>query len=163
MLRNDKGFTFLEIIVALTVLATAILALVQLLSGGMNQATQADRYLTGVYLAQQKLAELELDNFPAESQQGEFSESGDYQWQLTVAPYDSPTNDAGANIQVQKIAMRVFWQDNGQEKEIELVTLNTKGETHAAPVSQLFATGQKTNPQPGKPAPPKNTQPPRSP
>jgi prepilin-type N-terminal cleavage/methylation domain-containing protein len=49
MLRNEKGFTLLEIIVSMTILAMGVLTLVQLFSGSINQAAQAERYLNGVY------------------------------------------------------------------------------------------------------------------
>ncbi len=142
MLRNEKGFTLLEIIAALTILATGILALVYMFSGGLNQASQAGRYLNGVYLAQQKFSQLELDDFKSEALEGVFKNQDAYRWQLEILPYESPLNDEDAHINIQKVSLRVFWEDRSQEKEVQLVSLKTLGETHAAPASQLEPSSQ---------------------
>jgi len=142
MLRNEKGFTLLEIIASLTILATVILTLVQMFSGSMNQATQAKRYLTGVYLAQQKFSQLELDNFKSDTTEGAFENQENYRWQLEIIPYESPLKDEDAHIKIQKVSLRVFWEDRSQEKEVQLVSLKTLGETHAAPASQLEPSSQ---------------------
>jgi len=143
MIRNEKGFTLLEIIVSMTILSVAILALVQLFSGGLNQAAQADRYLNGVYLAQQKFSQLEMENFNSDLLEGEFAGQEAYRWQLTMKPYESPLNNEEAHIQIQEISLRVFWEDQGMEKEVRLDSLRTRGETHSATIQQLETSGQK--------------------
>lgn len=155
MLRNEKGFTLLEIIAALTILATGILALVYMFSGGLNQVSQAERYLNGVYLAQQKFSQLELDNFKSEALEGVFENQDAYRWQLEILPYDSALNDEDARISIQKISLRVFWEDKGLEKEVQLVSLKTLGKTHTAPVGQLDSSFQTTSNAPKAPKAPK--------
>lgn len=145
MFRNEKGFTLLEIIASLTILATAILALIQMFSGSLNQAAQADRYLSGVYLAQQKFSQLELENFDTEIFEGEFEDEEAYRWQLEVLPYESALNNEEARIQIQEISLRVFWEDKGVEKEVRLVSLKTQGETHTASADQLSSSSQKAS------------------
>ena len=156
MLRNEKGFTLLEIIAALTILATGILALVYLFSGGLNQAAQAERYLNGVYLAQQKFSQLELDDFKAEALEGEFENQEAYRWQLEILPYDSALNDENARINIQQVSLRVYWEDEGLEKEVRLVSLKTQGEIHVASVQQLEPTAEKL------PTTPKTSETPKS-
>lgn len=161
MFRNEKGFTLLEIIAALTLLATAILALVQMISGSLHQATQAGRYLNGVYLAQQKFSQLELDDFKSEALEGVFENHEAYRWQLEILPYDSVLNNEEARINIQKIALRVYWEDAGQEKQVQLVSLKTMGETHTAPAHHLdssIKTASPVSPSPKKPNS-KNSQP----
>ena len=155
MLSNEKGFTLLEIIVALTILATAILALVTMFSGGLNQATQAEQYLKGVYLAQQKFNQLDLDDFESEALEGVFEDQESYRWQLEILPYDSALNNEDAGIKIQKLSLSVFWKDAGLEKEVQLVSLNTQGETHTAPVDQLSPTIQGAAPASKTPPAPK--------
>ncbi len=145
MFRNEKGFTLLEIIISMTILSVGILTLVQMFSGGLNQAAQADQYLNGVYLAEQKFSQMELDGFNTGISEGGFGNPETYRWQLEVLPYDSPLNDEEARIQIQKISLRVFWEDKGVEKEVRLVSLKTQGETHTASVNQLETSGQDSN------------------
>ena len=143
MFRNEKGFTLLEIIVSMTILATSVLTLVQLFSGAMNQAAQADRYLNGVYLAQQKFSQLEMDGFNTDDNEGTF-EDEIYRWQLEILPYESPLNSEDARIELQKVSLRVYWEDKNQEREVQLVSLNVLGETHTAPASLLDLSSQTT-------------------
>jgi len=143
MFRNEKGFTLLEIIVSMTILATSVLTLVQLFSGAMNQAAQADRYLNGVYLAQQKFSQLEMDGFNTDDNEGTF-EDEIYRWQLEILPYESPLNSEDARIELQKVSLRVYWEDKNQEKEVQLVSLNVLGETHTAPASLLDLSSKTT-------------------
>jgi len=154
MLRDEKGFTLLETLVAMTILAVTLLTLVQMFSGSMNQAIQADQYQNGVYLAQQKFSQLELDNFKSDITEGGFENQENYHWQLKVSPYESSLNNEEARIQIQKISLRVYWEDRNQEKEVQLVSLKVLGETHAAPARQLesslqtaTAPGSSTTPQ----------------
>jgi prepilin-type N-terminal cleavage/methylation domain-containing protein len=153
MLRNEKGFTLLEIIASMAILATAILTLVQMFSGSLKQGVQADRYLTGVYLAQSKLSQLELENFNAETSglfeknlEGAFENQEGYYWQSQILPYESSLDNQESRIQVRKIVLRVYWNDKGQEKEVQLVTLKTLGETHSATPTQLGSSSQAISP-----------------
>jgi len=155
MLRNEKGFTLLEVIVSLAILAGAILMLVQLFSGALNQAAQADRYLNGVYLAQQKFSQLEMANFKSEFTEGEFENQEGYRWQLEVLPYESPLNNEEARIKIQKVSLRVYWEDRDHEKEVRLVSLKTLGETHVASASQLEPLLQSASTTPKAPEAPK--------
>jgi general secretion pathway protein I len=155
MLHNEKGFTLLEIIVALTILAGGILTLVQMFSGSLNQAAQADRYLNGVYLAQQKFSQLEMDNFESETTEGSFESLENYHWQLEILPYESPLNNEEARIKIQKVSLRVYWEDGNQEKEVQLVSLKTLGETRTASASALESSSQATPAAPKVPEAPK--------
>ena len=137
MLHNEKGFTLLEVIAAVTILAVGILTLVQLFSGSINQATQAERYLNGVYLAQQKFSQLEMDNFQSDATEGTFDNLENYHWQLEVLPYESPLNNEEAHIKIQKVSLRIYWEDGNQEKEVQLVSLKTLGEIRTAPALEL--------------------------
>jgi prepilin-type N-terminal cleavage/methylation domain-containing protein len=150
MLRDKKGFTLLEILASLTILATVVLVLVQLFSGSLNQATQADRYLNGVYLAQQKFSQLEMDDFKTENLAGEFEDQANYRWQLEILPYDSPVNNEDDRIKIEKVSLRVYWEDKAQEKEVQLVSLKVLGETHAAPADQLDPSSKSASNKPKK-------------
>ena len=155
MLHNEKGFTLLEIIVALTILAGGILTLVQMFSGSLNQAAQADQYLNGVYLAQQKFSQLEMDNFKSDIMEGVFENHENYRWQLELLPYESSLNNEEARIEIQEVSLRIYWEDGNQEKEVQLVSLKTLGETHTASASALESSSQAASTTPKVPAAPK--------
>jgi hypothetical protein len=96
-----------------------------------------------------------MDNFKSDITEGSFENPENYHWQLEALPYESPLNNEEARIQIQKVSLRVYWEDNGQEKEVQLVSLKTLGETHAAPANQLEASSQETSTTPKAPEAPK--------
>jgi prepilin-type N-terminal cleavage/methylation domain-containing protein len=156
MLHNEKGFTLLETIAALTILSGGILMLIQMFSGSLNQAAQAERYLNGVYLAQQKFSQMEIDNFQPGTSEGTFEDQEGYRWQLEVIPYKSPLNDEEARIKLEKVSLRVYWDDSNQEKEVQLVSLKILGENHTASLKQLDPLAKPGSPAP-KPKKPKSS------
>ena len=57
--RRDEGFTLLEVLVALVVLATTVVAVLQLFGGGLRLARTAGDHADAALLASAKLADLE--------------------------------------------------------------------------------------------------------
>mgnify|MGYP001412477784 CR=1 FL=1 len=58
MLRDDRGFTLIEVIAAFTVFAVVAIPLIQILVQGDQLATRASRNTIAVNIAQQKMEEL---------------------------------------------------------------------------------------------------------
>ncbi len=76
-----RGFTLLEVLIALAVLTVSLMILVGAQSNSVRMTLQADRILIGTMLAKQKLAELEmfLESEPGFSEQDEIVEEGDFE------------------------------------------------------------------------------------
>ena len=130
--RGDSGFTLLEVIVAMTIMAIGFVAVVELFSGGIRSATLSERYLKGTTLASDKLSELDLGSFDTGSGSGIFKDAPDYRWELEVSPYPTLLNDEEFDVRVAKINIKVLWNDSGNERNVELVTLKMMGETFPA-------------------------------
>ncbi len=128
-INKESGFTLIEIIVALVILATGFLAVVQLFQGGVRLATYSDRYIRGVNLANNKFSELEIINFETEEFTGEFETDPDYRWEYEVAPFASTLNDPGVGIQLNQVTLKVLWAEGSEEKEIQLTSLWPEGNT----------------------------------
>lgn len=81
--RGAEGFTLLEVLIAFTILAVALTALVQAFSQGLRASTVAEDRATAVLLARSKLAEVGR-SIPLE----EGKRGGDYEnglgWQVTI-------------------------------------------------------------------------------
>ena len=143
-LRNDKGFSLLEVIVALLIMAGGFLAVVNLLSGSVRSVDLSSQYLKAVTLANSKMNELEIENFYVDDKSGKFKNEGNYHWDLFIEPYDSRLNDESSGIQLQKILLKIFWDDNGKRRNLELATLRLDGQTYPmtdAKLKQLFKGG----------------------
>ena len=143
-LKNEQGFSLLEVVVALTILAGGFLTVLNLFSGGVLSVSFSDQYLKAVTLANSKINELEMLNFKPIAYEGNFNDEEGYRWEVNIEPYDSPLNEPGSSIQLQKVFLQVLWEDNNETRNVELTTLHMKGQTYPASNSsleKLFAGG----------------------
>lgn len=132
-MKNERGFTLLEIMVALAILGTGFLLVVQLFSGGARLASASDEFLKGVSLANHKFAELEIENFETEATAGVFEQEPGFRWEMEVEPFASPLNNPEAGIQLSQVILKVLWGDGPREKQVQLASLFAQGTTQPAP------------------------------
>ena len=142
--KNEHGFSFLEVVVAIAIMAGGFLVVLNLFSASVRSVDFSGQYLKGVTLANSKINELEILNFEPDEYSGSFKNEESYRWEVDIAPYDSPLNDSDSGIQLQKVLLKVFWEDRGQVLNVELATLHLERKTH--PVSdthleKLFTGG----------------------
>ena len=145
--RNEKGFSLLEVIIALAIMAGGFLAVLNLFSGSVRSVDFSGQYLKAITLANSKMNELEILNFAVDDQTGSFKNEENYRWELDINPYDSEFNNKESNIQLQKVLLKVLWSDNGKPRNIELATLRLEGQTRPVPdtkLEQLFKGGAGT-------------------
>lgn len=120
--RLDHGFTLLEVLVALVVLATAVAAVLQLFGGGLRLARAAGDHTAATLLASAKLGELPEGALPEETVEGN---EGPYRWVRRVVlapdlvPLDPGAPEAG-RLRLARVSVEVRW---GQERALELATL----------------------------------------
>jgi general secretion pathway protein I len=88
-----SGFTLMEVLVALSIMAIVIMAIFRLHSQTIDMARDSDFWVTAPLLAGGKMAEIET-RFPdvAPAGQGDFGDAHPgYTWQATVAEVASET------------------------------------------------------------------------
>lgn len=143
-LKSEQGFSLLEVVVALAIMAGGFLAVLNLFSGGVRSVDYSGQYLKAVTLANSKMSELEIQNFVSETSSGNFKNEENYRWRMDITPYDSELNNPESSIQLQKVLLKVSWNDDGQTRNIELATLHLEGQTYPAgdtKLEQLFKGG----------------------
>ena len=133
---NNDGFSLLEVIVALAIMAMGFVTVLQLFSGSIRSVSLSEQYLKGTTLAHSKLGELEVNNYSVTEYEGIFPDEKNYRWQLQVSPHASPLNSKEKNIQLSEVTLNVLWEDAGKTRDIEFSTLKVDGATH--PVSDSF-------------------------
>ena len=133
---NNDGFSLLEVIVALAIMAMGFVTVLQLFSGSIRSLSLSEQYLKGTTLAHSKLGELEVNNYSITEFEGIFPGEENYQWQLQVSPHTSPLNSKENNIQLSEVTLNVLWEEAGKTRDIELSTLKVDGATH--PSSDSF-------------------------
>jgi general secretion pathway protein I len=112
---EDSGFTLLEVIVALSIIAIALTTLLVSQSQSLSLAGEAKFSTTAVLLAQHKMVELET--MKAEdlvSDSGDFGEDfPDYYWETQINPVSFPGVEEYAD-QFKQIDLNVFFGEKKQ-------------------------------------------------
>ena len=122
--RDDRGFTLLEVVVAVAIAALALVALFQIGSTGLfavDQATLADE---AVERAQSHLAAYTGPG-DAASGESEGDDANGYHWRLSAHPIasqpaSSTSGSGGATL--YDITVVVSWNSRGRHRSVALET-----------------------------------------
>ncbi len=135
LLYPAKGFTLIEVIVSLVIMGISIVTILQLFSGGLRSIKVSDDYLRAAILAQNKMNELESKFNIFINQEGVFEQDDNYHWALSVENYDLAglhpqfenlkDENTEKSIFVDKVKLKVFWNSEHGQREMELVTLKS--------------------------------------
>jgi general secretion pathway protein I len=121
---GQRGFTLIEIVVALLVLSIASAVIFEGFSVGFRNARTADDFAHAVLIAQAKLAPNGVsDPLSAGVRSGE--ESDKYAWTVTVEPIEVASDDGATPSELQPflIGVDVVWRDGRTERTVSLSTL----------------------------------------
>lgn len=121
---NDRGFTLIEIVVALLVLALASAAIFEGFSTGFRSSRTANDFAEAVLIAQAKLAPVGVaEPLAAGVTTGE--EGDKFAWTVHVDPVDAPVEEGAraSSLQPFLVAVDVTWSDGGAERTVSLSTL----------------------------------------
>ena len=132
-ISQDSGFTLLEVVVALSIAALAIVGLFQAASGGLLAVNTAGRVEEAVQRAQSHLAALGRS---AALIQGEFTDDdgGGYHWRLRARPVasrqvaaadGSPTGLAT----LFDVEVAISWPGRSGERSVVLKTMRLSAAT----------------------------------
>ncbi|MEW6618814.1 MAG: prepilin-type N-terminal cleavage/methylation domain-containing protein [bacterium] len=110
--KRNNGFTLIEVIVAITIFAVSVLAILNLFSTILKSTTQIRHYTIGLILAQSKMAEIK-SGLEIESA-GIFKEDDiEYEWSVHTNPTEIKN--------IEEIRLQVTWKGQKAKKNIELV------------------------------------------
>jgi len=124
--KGREGFTLLEVMVAVAIIAMALVAALGSQSQSVTLASEAKFATTAAFLAQWKMAEFETmksedlssdsgdfgDDFPGYGWKAEVEDETikDYQWKAEVG-YVSKEEVKSPSENMKKIELTVFWAD----------------------------------------------------
>jgi general secretion pathway protein I len=117
MRREDRGFTLLEVMVAIALIAIALTAVLGSQSQSVSLAGEARFNTTAALLAQSKMAEMELqdpEDLTADS--GDFEEDfPGYTWNLSVSNvmFERPEN---VSDHLKQVDLTISW---GEDEEFQ--------------------------------------------
>ena len=130
----NRGFTLLEVMVALAILGISITVIIELLSGNLRLARKSEEFSRAVFYGHQLLEELSLkQDYPKNEEQGVFE--GNFRWRYLIEPIPvvSEEQEERYPVRVFKITVNVFWPGKGGEKSLSFETLKTLAKKEESP------------------------------
>ncbi len=118
-LRSRNGFTLIETLVAMVILAMTLGALYQATAGATRNVRIDEHYNYAILLAESLLAEHR--RLPA----GGVSDSGEvqgYQWRVTSSAR-TDEDEQLPGLELHQLEVEVIWDDGGDERDILLTTV----------------------------------------
>lgn len=119
--RRGEGFTLLELMVAVAVLAIALIGVMQVVSQGLNTSRDAADRTVGSELAEQQLTEALMDpELQPGLEEGDFGDDYPrYYWTRRVESTDYPD--------LYRITVEVTWSSGTREHSVDLETCYCPG------------------------------------
>ena len=109
---NGQAFTLLEVMIAVSIIAIALVALFGSQSRSLSNATEAHFNVIAPMLASGKLAELQSEDVAPNNDEGDFGdEFPGYSWTIETenARFDNPEALANLENPLQKVELTVLW------------------------------------------------------
>lgn len=122
MKKRARGFSLLEVIAAILLLAIAFTALMKVAGGSISLARNAADHSEAALWARSLLDTVDI-NAPLHtgSSDGRFDQR--YRWHLVVAPWSPGQADPNAQLRVVKLDLDVFWGGRPRERSAHFSTL----------------------------------------
>ncbi len=124
---KQNGFTLIEVMVAFTIMALGLAALLQAFSSGLRNIGVAESYAVAAMEARSKLAEIgQVIDLEAGQSGGDLDSGGT--WRAVVEPYETGTpgvEEVGVQLKAFSVAVTVTW-DEGRELTLRSLRLATE-------------------------------------
>lgn len=119
----DKGFTLIETLVAISILAISLVVILQLFSGGLKSGKLSDEYTCAIFHAREKMDEILLaEEITQGVVEGEFEDG--FKWKTEIVLVE-PEEDVEGKLPFDafNIKVDVFWGTGGHERHFEISTM----------------------------------------
>lgn len=125
--RVDKGFTLIEVVVALAILGVGLTVIIELFSGGLRLGRASMEYTRAVNYARIKMEETMLKPAVEEGTQEGEADDGTFRWQVGVKKIDLLSIDKSIDykppIDLFQVRIDVFWKSGAKEKSTSVESL----------------------------------------
>jgi general secretion pathway protein I len=128
--RRARGFSLLEVIAAILLLAVAFAALLAVAGSSLDLTARAGERSEAALWARSLLdSAFVLEPIQEGTREGRFDER--YRWKLKVAPWRPDGAAGGGNplLQMYRLDLTVYWGPSGHEREASFSTLRTVART----------------------------------
>jgi len=121
---SNRGFTLIEILVAISILSISLVVIFQLFSGGLKSSRLSDQYTRGIFRAKEKMEEILLStDFAEEETEGEFGDL--FRWKSSIVRMEQAEDEeAKLPFNTFNIKVDVMWYEGDKEKHFAISTMN---------------------------------------
>lgn len=120
MRDRSRGFTLLEVMIALAIMAGSLVVILHSHLLSVNLANRAQGISLAGLLAQEKMEEIIGEGFPEEGEEeGYFQERPHFRWRRAVSEaelFEKRVED------LRRVAVTISWFDGRDEQELEVVS-----------------------------------------
>ena len=126
--RFDRGFTLLEVIIALAILGIGLTVIMELFSGGLRLGRVSEEYTKAMNYACLKMEEIAIQNTVTEGEdEGEFNDT--YRWKVNVEKVDILPGDKGTEfkppVEFYHVRVNITWTAGSKERSASLESYKT--------------------------------------
>jgi type II secretion system protein I len=123
IVASSKGFTLLEILVALAILATAVTIIFQLFSAGLRNIAVSEDVVSAAVRAEAKMRKVLSNEELTENSWTETTTDG-YTFAVNITEALQEKTDS-LPVQVLQIDLAITWTKNTRERSLRLKTYKT--------------------------------------
>lgn len=124
-LKQQKGFTLIEIIMAIMVFVVGVVSLFPLISNGLTLLADAKKRIEVASLAREKMNELQAlgfnNDFTDITTPNSFSGNPDYKFTIDWEPLLNDSADSDKTV-LYSADVKIYWQGKSGAKEDRFVT-----------------------------------------
>jgi general secretion pathway protein I len=132
MARFNKGFTLIEVVVALAILGVGLAIIIELFSGGLRLGRTSEEYTKAANYARMKMEEISSQQDIVEGmKEGEFN--NEFRWQVNVKKIDilpiEKNPDFKPPVELFQVKVNILWKSGLKERStsIESYKMNKPG------------------------------------
>ncbi|MBI2088566.1 MAG: type II secretion system protein [Deltaproteobacteria bacterium] len=122
-LQTQRGFTLLEVVVAMAIVGLGVVTLLEIFSSGLRLGSRSSVRSEAVAYSRQVMDEALSSRSGREGvQEGSFAEK--YRWKLRVGPVRDESKLPSPDLwELREIVFEMEYRDGDRERKIELKTL----------------------------------------
>jgi general secretion pathway protein I len=127
--KFGKGFTLIEVVIALAILGVGLTVIIELFSGGLRLGRTSVEYTRAANHARMKIEEIAIKpNIREGSEEGEFDPI--YRWQVGIKKVDllslGKDRDLSLPVELFQVKINVLWKSGSKERSAIFETYKTE-------------------------------------
>jgi len=127
-MKANKGFSLLELIIAIAVLAIGLIGVLQIFPVGLRASQRAGMMTKASFLAQNKIEDVKLAGFDAITELPPkiplSGKDGDFEWSVKIGNVSLEGVESSRDM--RKIIVTISWPERNTTRSKEFITYVTK-------------------------------------